>query len=135
MVTRTHTANVESRAVVFGGGGPYTYSGGRGYLLLDWSLEMGCSHLTERFPWRGYYDSRVDGSSLCSRDEDIGEENPHQSSEEWASTDRLIYYAEASREHMLYAIEAMAPTIFNWEEAMIPIFKDQLTKCRRGEIK
>ena len=34
-----------------------------------------------------------------------------------------------SRAHMLYAIEAMAPTVFNWVEAMLPIFKDQLTKC------
>ena len=36
---------------------------------------------------------------------------------------------------MLYAIEAMAPTVFNWVEAMLPIFKDQLTKCRQGELK
>ena len=36
---------------------------------------------------------------------------------------------------MLYAIEAMAPTMFNWAEAMLPIFKDQLTKCRQGEPK
>ena len=35
-----------------------------------------------------------------------------------------------SRAHMLYAIQAMAPTVFNWVEAMLPIFKDQLTKCR-----
>ena len=35
-----------------------------------------------------------------------------------------------SRAHMLYAIEAMEPTVFNWEEAMLPIFKDQLTKSR-----
>ena len=34
-----------------------------------------------------------------------------------------------SRAHMLYSIEAMAPTVFNWVEAMLPIFKDQLTKC------
>ena len=31
---------------------------------------------------------------------------------------------QASRAHMLYAIEAMAPTVFNWTEAMLPIFKD-----------
>ena len=42
---------------------------------------------------------------------------------------------QASRAHMLYAIEAMAPTVFNWAEAMLPIFKDQLTKCRQGELK
>ena len=40
-----------------------------------------------------------------------------------------------SRAHMLYAIEAMAPTVFNWVEAMLPIFKDQLTKCWQGELK
>ena len=37
---------------------------------------------------------------------------------------------QASREHMLYAIEAMAPTVFNWAESMLSIFKDQLTKCQ-----
>ena len=31
---------------------------------------------------------------------------------------------QASRAHMLYAIEAMAPTVFNWVEALLPIFKD-----------
>ena len=30
---------------------------------------------------------------------------------------------QASRAHMLYTIEAMAPTVFNWAEAMLPIFK------------
>ena len=29
----------------------------------------------------------------------------------------------------------MAPTVFNWVEALLPIFKDQLTKCRQGELK
>ena len=42
---------------------------------------------------------------------------------------------QASREHMLYAIEAMAPTLFNWVKAMLLIFKDHLTKCRQGELK
>ena len=42
---------------------------------------------------------------------------------------------QASRAHMLYAPEEMAPTVFNWVEAMLPIFKDQLTKCRQGELK
>ena len=36
---------------------------------------------------------------------------------------------------MLYAIEVMAPTVFNWVEALLPIFKDKLTKCRKGELK
>ena len=40
-----------------------------------------------------------------------------------------------SRAHMLYAIEAMAPIVFNWVEALLPIFKYQLTKCRQGELK
>ena len=40
-----------------------------------------------------------------------------------------------SRAHMLYAIEAMAPTVFNWAKALLPIFKNQLTKCRQGELK
>ena len=36
---------------------------------------------------------------------------------------------------MLYAIEAMTPTIFNWAEALLLVFKDQLTKCWQGELK
>ena len=80
-ITRTHTADVESKTIVFQGGEPFTYSGGRGYLLPDWSLETGCPHFIDRFPRRGYYDARVDRPSLCPRDEDIGEENPHQSNE------------------------------------------------------
>ena len=40
-----------------------------------------------------------------------------------------------SRAHMLYAIEAMEPTLFNWAESLLPIFKDQLTKCQQGELK
>ena len=42
---------------------------------------------------------------------------------------------QASRAHILYTIEAMAPIVFNWVEALLPIFKDQLTKCRQGELK
>ena len=42
---------------------------------------------------------------------------------------------QASRAHMMYAIEAMAPTVFNWVKSMLPTFKDQLTKCRQGELK
>ena len=40
-----------------------------------------------------------------------------------------------SKAHMLYAIEAMVPTVFNRMEAMLPIFKDQLNKCQQGELK
>ena len=41
---------------------------------------------------------------------------------------------EASRSHMLYALEAMAPTVYNWAEALLPVFKDQLMKYRQGEL-
>ena len=37
--------------------------------------------------------------------------------------------------HMLYAVECMAPTIFNWSEGLLVRLKDQLTKCWRGELK
>ena len=40
-----------------------------------------------------------------------------------------------TRAHMLYAVECMAPTIFNWSEGLLVILKDQLTKFRRGELK
>ena len=36
---------------------------------------------------------------------------------------------------MLYALKDMAPTVFNWVEALLPISKDQLTKFRQGELK
>ena len=36
---------------------------------------------------------------------------------------------------MLYAIEAMAPTGFNWGDELLSVFKDQLSKCRQGELK
>ena len=94
VVTRAHTADVESRVAVLQGWGPYPDSGGRGYLLLDYSLKTGCPHLTDRFLWRGYYHSRAYRSSLCSRDEDIGEKYTHQSNDGWAPTDRPIYYAQ-----------------------------------------
>ena len=35
---------------------------------------------------------------------------------------------------MLYALEAMAPTIFKWSESLLSVFKDQLTKCCHGEL-
>ena len=40
-----------------------------------------------------------------------------------------------SREHMMYAIEAMESMVFNWVKAMLPIFKDQLNNYRHGELK
>ena len=42
---------------------------------------------------------------------------------------------QASIANILYAIEAVVPTVFNWEEALLLRFKDQLTKCRQGELK
>ena len=42
---------------------------------------------------------------------------------------------KASREHLLYVPEAMAATVYNWTEALLPVFKDQLTKCWQGELK
>ena len=38
-------------------------------------------------------------------------------------------------DHMLYAVECMAPTIFNWSEGLLVSLKEQLTKCQRGELK
>ena len=32
-------------------------------------------------------------------------------------------------EHMLYALEAMEATLFNWAEELLTVFKDQLMKC------
>ena len=93
-VIRTYTAYVESRAVVLRGGCPYSYSGSRGYLLLDWSLETRYPHLTDRFPWRGYYHLIAYKSSLCSKDEHITEEYSHQSSDGWAPMNYPIYYAK-----------------------------------------
>ena len=36
---------------------------------------------------------------------------------------------------MLYALESIAPTIFNWSEGMLVSLKYQLTKCQQGEMK
>ena len=40
-----------------------------------------------------------------------------------------------SWEHMLYSLEAMAHTVFNWAEALFTMFKDHLTECQQGEMK
>ena len=42
---------------------------------------------------------------------------------------------QASGSHMLYASEAMMPTVYNWVDDLPSVFKDQLTKCRQGEFK
>ena len=36
---------------------------------------------------------------------------------------------QASQTDLLYALESMAPTVYNWVKALLPIFKDQQTKC------
>ena len=41
----------------------------------------------------------------------------------------------ATKTHMMYALECMSPTIFNWSEGLLVILEDQLTKCRRGDLK
>ena len=42
---------------------------------------------------------------------------------------------QESQAHFIYSLEAMVPTVFNWAKALLPVFKDQLTKCRQGELK
>ena len=42
---------------------------------------------------------------------------------------------QASHSHILYSIEEMAPTYFNWVEALLFTLKEQLTKCWLGELK
>ena len=36
--------------------------------------------------------------------------------------------------HMLYVMEAMAPMLFNWAKAILPIFKDQLKQFGFGSF-
>ena len=36
---------------------------------------------------------------------------------------------------MLYALQCMEPTVFNWCESMLVCLKKQLTKCRRVTLK
>ena len=36
---------------------------------------------------------------------------------------------------MLYAFEAMVPTVYNWVEDLLSVFKEQLTKCWQGDLK
>ena len=36
---------------------------------------------------------------------------------------------------MLYALEVMELIMFKWEEALLVVFKEQLTKCRCGDLK
>ena len=40
-----------------------------------------------------------------------------------------------SRSHMLYALQCMDPTVFNWCEGMLACLKSQLNKCKRGILK
>ena len=40
-----------------------------------------------------------------------------------------------TRSHMLYDLQCMEPTAFNWCEGMLVCLKDQLNKCKRGTLK
>ena len=40
-----------------------------------------------------------------------------------------------TKSHMLYALQCMEPTVFNWCEGMLVCLKDQLNKCKRGTLK
>ena len=42
---------------------------------------------------------------------------------------------EASKTHLLLALECLQPTIFNWAAAVTNSMKRQLSNCRRGESK
>ena len=45
---------------------------------------------------------------------------------------RTIYSHVTTREHMLYALECMDPTVFKWCEGMLFILKDQSNKSNWG---
>ena len=40
-----------------------------------------------------------------------------------------------TRSHMLYALECMGPTVFNWCEGMLVSLKEKLNKFKRGTLK
>ena len=40
-----------------------------------------------------------------------------------------------TRSHMLYALKCTDPTVFNGCEGMLVSLKDQLNKCKRGNLK
>lgn len=42
---------------------------------------------------------------------------------------------EASKNHLLLAIECLSPTIFDWATTVTTNIKRQLTKCKRGGVK
>lgn len=42
---------------------------------------------------------------------------------------------EASKAHLLLALECLQPTVFNWVTAVTTSMKRQLSNCRRGESK
>ena len=42
---------------------------------------------------------------------------------------------QESRDEMLYVLEAMALTIFKWDESLLVTFKEKLTKHHRDELK
>ena len=40
-----------------------------------------------------------------------------------------------SLEHILYALECVAPTVYKWVEGLLVALKEKLTKCCKGELK
>ena len=40
-----------------------------------------------------------------------------------------------TRSHMMYALQCMEPTVFNWCEGMLVCLKNQLSKCKIGTLK
>ena len=134
----THTENVESRTVVFQGGGTYTYSGGRDiYFLTSLSRQGAPISLT------GSHGGDITTRELIDRQYAPGTGTSGKKIPIKAVIDRALRIVmftmqrvagsqggnQASRAHMMYALEAMAPMVFNCVEALLPIFNDQLTKC------
>ena len=46
-----------------------------------------------------------------------------------------IFSHQATQAHILYMLECMTSTIFNWSEGLLVRLKDHLTKRQQGELK
>ena len=104
-------------------GAPISLKGSRGgdittQDLIDRHCALGMRTPRKKIPIKAVMDGPL-RTVLFTMQRVVGSQGEHQD----------------SREHMMYSIEAMAPTVFNWAEALLPIFKDQLTKCQQGELK
>ena len=86
--------------------------------LIDWHCVPGIGTSRKKIPIRAVTDKALQ-IFLFTMQRVAGSQGMHKD----------------SRAHMLYALEAMAPMVFNWVEALLPIFKDQLTKCQQGKLK